>query len=192
MATKHKYSEGGHWRAGVLSLRWKTTSRCCHPPLACLRVGGTHFCPQILIQPHLPGYYSPGGAGISLWNAGETTGGFHGDDTFANASPGHWRAHLVKLEQGFPLPPLVHPCGRWACRSAPRKDSSSLKKNLVSGVWVCLICMCVCVCIVSDVHPKLQLLDDFIPPRPHHGCPSVTLFPHGGSAPLSVHYLILQ
>lgn len=137
--------EPSGWPQSTNTPRGTLTGRCSEsqvenhlqvlPPTSGLPPGGgTHFCFQILIQPHLPGYHSPGGAGISLWIAGEkTTGVFHGDDTFANAWPGRRRAHLLKLEQGFPLPPLGQPCGRWACRSGLRKDSSSLRNTWSLG-----------------------------------------------------------
>lgn len=109
------------------------------PPTSGLPPGGRDpFCPQILIQPHLPGYYSPGGAGVSLWDAGETTGVCHGDDTFANASLGRGRAHLVKLEQGFPPPPPVHHCGRRMCRSVCSEKGQQFSEKIWSLGFGCV------------------------------------------------------
>lgn len=123
------------------------------PPTSGLPPGGRDpFCPQILIRPHLPGYYSPGGAGVSLWDAGETTGVCHGDDTFANASLGRGRAHLVKLEQGFPPPPrCITAADGCVGRSAPRKDSSSLKKSGLWGLGVSDLHVCVCLSLAMSI-----------------------------------------
>lgn len=84
MVTKHKYfgreNIGG---ASVLWHSWETTSRCCHPPPALTPGGRDEFCPQILIQ-FVSTRMSFSWGVDSLWNAGKTTGIFHGDDTFAN------------------------------------------------------------------------------------------------------------
>lgn len=78
----------------ALCHRWETTSGRCHPPLP---VGGVSFAPRFQSSHCLRGCHSPRAADTGLWDAGKTTGIFHGEDTFANTSLGSWLAYFVKI-----------------------------------------------------------------------------------------------
>lgn len=149
MAIKHKYSEGGHWWAGVLS-QMKTTSRCCRPPWPISRREG----------PVLPPDFNPTsstrmslsqGAGIVCGALGKPQACF----TMMTCSPTHrWAAGevLCELEQGFLRPPpgaSLWPVHVWVC-------SERGLQLTVPGLrgWVCLtlhVCVCVSVPLAMSI-----------------------------------------
>lgn len=100
---------------------------------------------------------SPGGAGISLRNAGKTTGMFHGGDTFANTC-GQPASILCGNSARFPIsaPRCIAEADdcvlRLRERTAVLWKSGLQSLGVYDSAWVCL-----CVCVVRDVHSVLQL-----------------------------------